>query len=408
MDKGANRVTHDRMMEALAIFTSNEVIPENSVSTNSGESCRGGSSSSSQSKSGSSSTSSASSSSNSRAASSSSASSSKKEVMMGGTLLRNIILGNVWGNDYKAAAAKPPEGLSEYYKKSNFPPDFDTWRLNDSQRQVIRSVLTRRLTLIQGPPGTGKTFTAIHLMRLLVHLCKSRVPVLCTADTNVAVDNLLQGLSDFGIRALRVGRPVKVREELRGLSLDAQILAHPRTAELTKLRDRTVELSNQIPELKDSAKYDALVSQLKSKATVKSSNLFTSKRNIAHMDLQSTWAKLKELESRIAKEILDGAQVICATCIGAGHELLRNRQFPIVILDDTFVLPTLESTQATEPASLCPLVHGSKHVVLMGDHFQLPPTVISPKGQEGGLGESLFSRLIKLGITTHMLEIQYR
>ncbi|KAL6064855.1 hypothetical protein QOT17_010576 [Balamuthia mandrillaris] len=50
--------------------------------------------------------------------------------MMGGTLLRNIL--NVWGNDYKATAAKPPEGLSEYYKKSNFPPYFDTWRLNDN------------------------------------------------------------------------------------------------------------------------------------------------------------------------------------------------------------------------------------------------------------------------------------
>jgi superfamily I DNA and/or RNA helicase len=42
-----------------------------------------------------------------------------------------------------------------------------------------------------------------------------------------------------------------------------------------------------------------------------------------------------------------------------------------------------ESTQATEPASLCALVHNSQHVVLLGDHYQLPPTVTSPEAQQG-------------------------
>jgi regulator of nonsense transcripts 1 len=78
---------------------------------------------------------------------------------------------------------------------------------------------------------------------------------------------------------------------------------------------------------------------------------------------------------------------------------------------------------------LCALVHGSEHVILLGDHYQLPPTVVSEdanKGslfnntyyvigtiihsllQTGGLGKSLFARLIEMGVESAMLEIQYR
>jgi hypothetical protein len=41
------------------------------------------------------------------------------------------------------------------------------------------------------------------------------------------VDNLLEGLVDAGIQAVRVGQPVKVRESLRGATLDARLLDHP-------------------------------------------------------------------------------------------------------------------------------------------------------------------------------------
>ena len=67
-----------------------------------------------------------------------------------------------------------------------------------------------------------------------------------------------------------------------------------------------------------------------------------------------------------------------------------------------------EATQATEPASIVPLVKGARQVVLIGDHRQLPATVISAKAESNGLGRSLFERLINLGLETELLDVQYR
>ncbi|KAL3646136.1 hypothetical protein CASFOL_011316 [Castilleja foliolosa] len=58
-----------------------------------------------------------------------------------------------------------------------------------------------------------------------------------------------------------------------------------------------------------------------------------------------------------------------------------------------------ESTQATEPECLIPLVLGVKQVVLDGDHCQLGPVIMCKKAARAGLAQSLFERLVLLGVT---------
>ena len=86
-----------------------------------------------------------------------------------------------------------------------------------------------------------------------------------------------------------------------------------------------------------------------------------------------------------AKDALSSFQVVVTTCASAGHDLLQGHCFPRVLVD--------ESTQSVEPATLLPISVGCSHLVLIGDHKQLPPTVISDDARRLGLDRSLFARL---------------
>ena len=100
------------------------------------------------------------------------------------------------------------------------------------------------------------------------------------------------------------------------------------------------------------------------------------------------------------KSKINNARVICATCVGSANDYLKSFQFPFVIID--------ESTQATELSTLIPLLRNCTQLTLIGDHKQLPPTILSPIANKQGLGVSLFERLINLGIKPKLLNRQYR
>ena len=313
LDRGANRVAHDRMHQALTSFHSTE-----------GD---------------------------------------------GGTVLRELLLGNVLDINQSAELSPDIRGKRQLRGPRPSPSN-----LNASQQAAIESALSQRLTLIQGPPGTGKTTTATHLLHHFAQ--QGSGPLLATAESNVAVDNLLEGLLDLGVKALRIGRPVKVREHLRSATLDALLENHPMQEELAFLQDEQRELRRSLPSLKGKEK------------------------GLMHRDISINQKEIRRMENVMTASVLDEAEVICATTIGCGHRLLESRKFPIVLMD--------EATQATEPSALVPIVKGCRQLVLVGDHQQLPPTVLSRRAEKGGLNRSLFDRLIACGLRSNLLTTQYR
>ncbi|CAK0830568.1 unnamed protein product, partial [Prorocentrum cordatum] len=205
---------------------------------------------------------------------------------------------------------------------------------------------------VQGPPGTGKTSTALRIMQHWVRgsreiLWGRKTALLATSDSNIAVDNLVEGLAKQGVRVVRLGRPEMSRPELLEYCAD-EIAA--KACGVTKLS-----------ELKDAAR-----------------------------------AKAREEVHRAVER----AEVVCCTSMGAGSGMLADYTFPRVLMD--------EASQATEPSTIVPICKGCLQLVLLGDHCQLPPTVGSDLAAKEGLGLSLFERLARSGVKPTLLQQQYR
>ena len=109
-----------------------------------------------------------------------------------------------------------------------------------------------RLSLIQGPPGTGKTHTAVRILGAWAR--NAAGPILAVADSNVAVDNLLEGLLEQGVKAIRLGQPVKVRESLRVATMAAQMSEHHLREDVETIIELNENAMRRLPSLKGKEK----------------------------------------------------------------------------------------------------------------------------------------------------------
>ena len=109
----------------------------------------------------------------------------------------------------------------------------------------------------------------------------------------------------------------------------------------------------------------------------------------------------RRLEAQVVQHVLDSASVLCATTTALDSEILGQRTFDLLVID--------EACQTTEPGCWIPLIR-SQRVVLAGDHCQLPPTVVSPEAAREGFDVSLLERLmLEHGDeVSRRLTVQYR
>lgn len=252
--------------------------------------------------------------------------------------------------------------------------------LNPSQNQAVNQILAAQdVAVIHGPPGTGKTTTLVQAIKLLVEREKT---VLVTAPSNTAVDLLSEKLAEQDLRVVRIGNISRVDESILRHTLEYQISQHPESKNVKKVKVQAAECRRQANRLRSKRGYEAYEER---------------KRMEQEAAELSAWAN--SLEQRLIDMILDDAQVIACTLVGAAHPVLDQRKFRTAIVD--------EAAQALEPATWIPITKASK-IVLTGDPFQLPPTVKSNEAAKKGFNITMIEKCLKRIQQVNLLNIQYR
>lgn len=280
--------------------------------------------------------------------------------------------------------------------------------LNESQKEAIENALScENFFLIHGPFGTGKTRT---LVELISQETRQGHKVLATAESNAAVDNILERLMENKKLTLtRLGHPQRVSKHNITQTLAYKAENHKLNRKIKKAHKK---IDNLIEKRKVHTKptpqyrrgygdYDILHMASKGKGGrgISSEKMKSMAKWIEiNQEIDEAHDEIKRIENRIIKDIVDSSDVILATNSSSALEAIARVKFDVAIID--------EASQATIPSVLIPIAKAHRFI-LAGDHKQLPPTIISDRA--GELSKTLFEELIRMyPFKSQLLNIQYR
>lgn len=280
--------------------------------------------------------------------------------------------------------------------------------LNQFQKKAItQSIKTRNFFLIHGPFGTGKTKT---LVELITQEVNRKNKVLATAESNAAVDNIVERLAKKGkLEITRLGPPQKVSKEIIEKTLSYKIQDHELYEKIEKTQRK---IDNAFKELKKcikptNKKRGGLTnSELITRAQRNQGTTASSAKEVKSMArwiqltsrIDTLFKSIRKTEQKIVRDIVKKSDVILSTNSSAALEEIATIKFDVAIID--------EASQTTIPSILIPIAK-AKRFILAGDHKQLPPTVLSESAKE--LEMTMFEKLIeKYPDKKQLLNVQFR
>lgn len=301
--------------------------------------------------------------------------------------------------------------LSDRNPKKNKPVpyiDYIDQKLNESQKKAIENALScENFYLIHGPFGTGKTRT---LVELISQETRQNHKVLATAESNAAVDNILERLMENKkLNLTRLGHPQRVSKHNISQTLAYKVENHKLNKKISKIHKK---IDNLIEKRKVYTKptpqyrrgygdYDILFNASKGKGGrgISAEKMKSMAKWIEYnQEIDELHDEIKRVENKMIRDIIETSDVILSTNSSAALESIARTKFDVAIID--------EASQATIPSVLIPIAKAHRFI-LAGDHKQLPPTIISDKAQ--GLEKTLFEELIRIyPFKSQLLNIQYR
>lgn len=286
--------------------------------------------------------------------------------------------------------------------------DYIDTSLNDSQKSAIENALScENFYLIHGPFGTGKTRT---LVELISQETRQNHKVLATAESNAAVDNILERLMENKkLNLTRLGHPQRVSKHNITQTLAYKVENHKLNRKIKKIHQKINNLAEKrsvhtkpTPQYRRGmGDYDILYNASKGKGSrgVSAEKMKSMAQWIEYnQQIDELHDEIKRIENKMIRDIIETSDVILSTNSSAALESIARTKFDVAIID--------EASQATIPSVLIPIAKAHRFI-LAGDHKQLPPTIISDKAQ--ALEKTLFEELIKMyPFKSQLLNVQYR
>ena len=295
-------------------------------------------------------------------------------------------------------------------KKNKSVPyiDYIDKSLNESQKSAIENALScENFYLIHGPFGTGKTRT---LVELISQETRQNHKVLATAESNAAVDNILERLMENKkLNLTRLGHPQRVSKHNISQTLAYKVENHKLNKKIKKIHNKIDNLiekrsvhTKPTPQYRRGyGDYDILFNASKGKGGrgISPEKMKSMAQWIEYnQQIDELHDEIKRVENKMIRDIIETSDVILSTNSSAALESIARTKFDVAIID--------EASQATIPSVLIPIAKAHRFI-LAGDHKQLPPTIISDKAQK--LEKTLFEELIKnYPFKSQLLNIQYR
>jgi superfamily I DNA and/or RNA helicase len=236
--------------------------------------------------------------------------------------------------------------------------------------------------LFYGPPGTGKTTT---LIEAVFQLCELKKRILIAAPSNTAVDHFALQLNKQHpkINILRVGNNSKVNEQILPFTPEGKLKNSKEEKEIKRLKIQAEELRKMAHQYKRNFGKDE-----------------RDQRNLLIKEVKNIRKQIRDIQEYNEEKLFEQAQVILGTPI-ALSDVYRD------IDTRMYVLLIDEAGQCLEPLAWC-IFPFAERIILAGDHFQLPPTILSQEAIQLGFNRSILEVCAENLQEINLLNVQYR